>query len=39
MKKYVTPEMNIVVLAVEDVITASIGDNEVGVGDLFSKPI
>ncbi len=35
MKNYIAPEMDIVLLDVENVITASEGDNEIGAGDLF----
>ena len=37
MKEYFSPEANIVVIDVEDIITNSppIGDNDVGFGELF----
>lgn len=36
MKNYIAPQMDIVLLDIEDVITVSNGDIEVGAGDIFS---
>lgn len=35
MKNYIAPQMDIVLLDIEDVITVSNGDIEVGAGDIF----
>lgn len=35
MKNYIAPQMDIVLLDIEDVITVSNGDIEVGAGNIF----
>lgn len=35
MKNYIAPKMDIVLLDVEDIITTSENDNEVGASDIF----
>ena len=35
MKNYIAPQMDIVLLDIEDVITVSNGDIEVGVDNIF----
>lgn len=35
MKNYIAPQMDIVLLDVENIITASNGDNEIGADDIF----
>lgn len=35
MKNYIAPQMDIVLLDIEDVITTSTGDIEIGANNLF----
>ncbi len=37
MKNYIAPEMDVVLLQVEDIITTSANDNEVEAGDIFDQ--